>query len=887
MRIVMSAAAAAAFTLSVSATPALAALDGGLLGKLLNAGQSGNESGAQVEGSAEGQADGGSMQAEADGQASAEGGATGDADAQEPMAPEVGGSFSKPFAEPSIAVDGEEVTTDERCIPGADGSLNCKPAAGTVANLGDGRFVYLNALEGTENVELSIVAEFGEVSVNDQSRVLTLDENDNPTWARPTPIDGGANPDGNDSETIASGIPGIPDGSLSTADNTTKNDGALFCADVVFLADGSMMAVGGTDYYSEPGVDGLPVGVVELEGLKSSRIFDPETNTWTQSGDMQFGRWYPSLVTLAGGDVFVASGVTKLLKPVYPEQPLNSGRNVVQTETYDIDNGSWSENGDAAQRSLPLFPRMHLLPNGQVYYNAGGQAFNPFGQAYDQALWNIVAAYDPESKTWTDLGYAGLPLRLNELGLSQLTSTLNPTNLNGEQVSSLLTDLVGTTLSDPTAAVENLLETPIDGRALERVIGSGMRGSTFSAMLPMRPDANGGYHEAEFLTAGGVPTYVTVGSPGGYLPVSSSRIDTVTVDNDQMSYESRLTGPLNQPRWYSYSVVMPDNGVMIFSGGTRDGVVLPGLEGAIRRTERFDIETETWTPMASAHRPRTYHNTAVLMPDGRILVGGHSPINTAYLSFINLESIGLADYQSRDPSFEIYTPPYAMRDDRPVIEDAPTELETNGDTFTMTVSNPDVDQVMLIRRTATTHLVDGDQRAVVLPIESRNGNELTVQMTGNPAVLPAGQYMLFASFEASDGKRVPSESTPMSVTPNPSAQGEIDQPEPAPVAESEDGSLFTGGSGNALDGSVEPLRPITDLLSGVTSAIPGPETAITGGPEVGEELANFGERSGGLLQETVRSLPGAGEGLVRDLTNAAGDNGDSEADGGDTDAETP
>ena len=656
---------------------------------------------------------------------------------------------------------------------------------------------------------------------------------------------------------------------------------------MVFLADGSMMAVGGTDYYTEPGVDGVPVGVVELEGLKSSRIFDPETNTWTQSGDMKFGRWYPSLVTLAGGDVFVASGVTKLLKPVYPEQPLNSGRNVVQTETYDIESGTWSENGDAGQRSLPLFPRMHLLPNGQVYYNAGGQAFNPFGQAYDQALWNIVAAYDPETKSWTDLGYAGLPLRFNEIGLSQLTSTLNPTNLNGEQVQSTLTELVGQTLDDPTAAISQLMETPIDGRALERAIGSGMRGSTFSAMLPMHPDANGGYHEAEFLTAGGVPTYVTVGSPGGYLPVSSSRIDTVTVNDDEMSYESRLTGPLNQPRWYSYSVVMPDNGVMIFSGGTRDGVVAPGLEGAIRQTERFDIETETWTTMASAHRPRTYHNTAVLMPDGRILVGGHSPINTAYLSFINLEGIGLADYQSRDPSFEIYTPPYAMRDDRPVIEDAPTDLETDGDTFTMTVSNPNVDQIMLIRRTATTHLVDGDQRAVVLPIASKNGNELTVQMTGNPAVLPAGQYMMFASYEADDGTRVPSKSTPMSIAPNPSAQGEIDQPEPAPVEESEDGSLFTGGTGNALDGSVEPLRPITDLLSGVTSAIPGPETAITGGPEVGEELANFGERSGGLLQETVRSLPGAGEGLVRDLTNAAGDNGDSEADGGDTDAETP
>ncbi|ROO27161.1 kelch domain protein [Salinisphaera orenii MK-B5] len=851
MRMILSAATAAVFTLSLTTTPALAALGDGLLGQLLGGGDSADET-----------TDNSPTESQPE--------TVSDDSADDDLAG-AGGRFSAPFAEPTISVDGEEIATDDRCIPGADGSLNCKPAAGTVAVLGDGRFVYLNALEGTENVELSIVAEFGEVSVNDQSRVLTLDENDDPSWARPTPVDGGANPDGADSETIASGLPGVPDGALSTADNTTKNDGALFCADVVFLADGSMMAVGGTDYYTEPGVDGVPVGVVELEGLKSSRIFDPDTNTWTQSGDMQFGRWYPSLVTLADGDVFVASGVTKLLKPVYPEQPLNSGRNVAQTETYDIETGQWQGNGEAAQRSLPLFPRMHLLPNGQVYYNAGGQAFNPFGQAYDQALWNIVAAYDPENQTWTDLGYAGLPLRLNEIGLGQLTSTLNPTTVDGEQVQSLLSDLVGTTLDDPTAAIGQLLETPIDGRALERTIGSGMRGSTFSAMLPLEPDANGGYHEAEFLTAGGVPTYVTVGSPGGYLPVSSSRIDTVTVDEEQMSYESRLTGPLNQPRWYSYAVVMPDNGVMIFSGGTRDGVVVPGLEGAIRQTERFDIETETWEPMATANRPRTYHNTAVLMPDGRVLVGGHSPINTAYLSFTNLDSLGLADYSGRDPSFEIYTPPYALRDDRPVIEDAPTELETDGETFTLTTDRSDIDQVMLIRRTATTHLVDGDQRAVVLPIAARSGNELTVEMTANPAVVPAGQYMLFASHEADDGTRVPSESTPVSVQLG--GDGEIRQPEPAPIADRTDGGLFSGGTGSAFDGSVSPLRPVTDLLSGVTSVIPGPETAITGAPGVADEGAALGQRTFDLLKRTVRSLPGAGTGVVTDITNMGGDDG--------------
>ncbi|MEC7377858.1 MAG: galactose oxidase, partial [Pseudomonadota bacterium] len=125
------------------------------------------------------------------------------------------GHFSEPFAEPTIIVDGQAVETDQKCITRADGMDECKPAAGTMALLRDGRLLYLNALEGTENVELSIVAEFGEVSVNDQTRVLSLDENDNPSWLKPSPLDAGANPDGNDSETLFGGT-GL-DGLIDTA----------------------------------------------------------------------------------------------------------------------------------------------------------------------------------------------------------------------------------------------------------------------------------------------------------------------------------------------------------------------------------------------------------------------------------------------------------------------------------------------------------------------------------------------------------------------------------------------------------------------------------------------------------------------------------------------
>ncbi|MBW0148560.1 galactose oxidase-like domain-containing protein [Marinobacter arenosus] len=666
------------------------------------------------------------------------------------------GTFSEPFAEPTIIVDGEAVRTDEKCITRDDGLDECKPAAGTMALLKDGRLLYLNALEGTENVELSIVAEFGEVSVNDQTRVLSLDENDNPSWLKPSPLDAGANPDGNDSETLLDGTE--LDGVIDTADNTSKNDGALFCSDVIGLANGDVMAVGGTDYYSEPGVDGLPLGVAELEGIKNSRIFDEETNTWRQSGDMTYGRWYPSLVTLGSGDVFVASGVTKLLKPVYPDEPLNSGRNVAQTETYDPCAGTWSENPSTADRSLPLYPRMHLLPNGHVFYNAGGQAFNPFGQGYDQALWNIVASFNPETQRWTDIGYAGLPLRLDEAGLSQLSSTLNVTNASLEQSLSLL----GGVLASPSDLLESAADLGVSEEDLRMAIAGGMRGSTSSTMLPLKPNANGEYTDVELLTAGGVPSYALLTNPGGYLPTDQSRIDRITTNGEEIGYESRLTGPLNQPRWYGTNVLMPDGSVMVFSGGNRDGVVAPGLEGPIRTAERFDPETGTWTEMATGQRARTYHNTAVLMEDGRVMIAGHSPINTAYLTFVDLQDFGLAPYDGRDPSFEIYTPPYAMRNDRPKIESAPSNL-TIGDRFNVKVDQADaIDKALLIRRTVMTHVVDGDQRAVELKMEKQAGNKVTLTMPDNHNVVPAGEYMLFVSKDTPEG-RVPSVSAPITV----------------------------------------------------------------------------------------------------------------------------
>jgi hypothetical protein len=580
-----------------------------------------------------------------------------------PGGPAVNGRFGEPFEEPTV-------------------EGRTKPAGATMTVLADGRVLYWNALEGIERDDTTVVTEYGYRALNDQTRVLSLD---GPSWARPTPEDAGLH------EEPTPVIPVYTQGDPS-------GDGALFRSDQLLLWDGRVLAAGGTNYYLEPGVDGVPAGVSELEGLRGTRIFDPADNSWTLSGEMHRGRWYPTLVELPDTSVFVASGVRKLVKPVYTDHPEESGTNVAQTETWDPDTGEWTDNGAGAKRSLPLYPRLHLLPNGKIFYAAAGQAFNPFGQAYDELGWNNWAIYDPKARSWADKGVAGL-------------NTMAP----------------------------------------------GFRGSTFSLMLPLRPGKGGGYTKARFLAAGGV----LLPTPGSYFPVRTSvitKVDTAAGD----AITTRQVGDLSRPRWYSTGVLLPTGEVIAFSGADRDAVATPGFELPIQQAELFDPKTKTWRPIASGNRPRTYHNAAALLPDGRVLVGGHAPISTLYGPTVDVP--GFAP-NHRDPSFELFEPPYLFRGERPEILGAADTVRP-GQTLEIAVDRDakEIRRVVLMRHTSITHLRDANQRSVILKVTKREGRTLTVQLPAEAAVLPPGPYSLFVNRRAEKGL-VPSEGEPVLVKP--------------------------------------------------------------------------------------------------------------------------
>jgi hypothetical protein len=659
------------------------------------------------------------------------------------------GQWSAPFAEPTI--NGQR--TDEVCIEEAqegddhDGrTLTCKPAATSIAVLGGDEVVYWNGLEDTEEVEHGIAFEYGEVSITDQVRILDLERR---KWTTSSPDDASVG----ESEEPNELLPGL-------ATREEYNDDVLFCAALSFGPDGSVVTVGGTTYYAEPDLPGR-YGVVELEGSKKTKRFDPRTDTWSALGSMKWGRWYPSTVNLADGDLFVAGGVSKLIKPVYTDRdPQDSGRNVVQTETFDFETGKWTENPDTADRSLPLYPRLHLLPNGHVYYNAAGQVFSPAGQAYDEAVWNVAAAYDPGAETWSELGVPGIG-------------------------------------------------TPAPG----------FRGSTSSIMLPLEPNEDGDYTSASFLTAGGI-----LGTtPGTYVAVTDARIDTV--DTTDGSLSSASTGSLHQPRWYGTGVLLPTGEVLAVSGASADEVFGPGTAIPVKRPELWNPETGEWTVLAEASEARTYHNSAVLLSDGRVLVGGHDPISTLYGSNRTLVPGLTTPGETRNPTFEIFSPPYLSRGDRPVIEDAPAEIR-HGRDFDIRVSGADqIDSVVLMRRAALTHLVDGGQRSVELPVIARNGDVITVQAPPHGAVAPAGPYQLFVNGATADG-------------PVPSVAAEVAVAGTAVPSISEAAQASTGSQGASTDSQGATSADSQGATSAATAAAtPQADVVAAGGVPVAADLA--------------------------------------------------
>lgn len=251
-----------------------------------------------------------------------------------------------------------------------------------------------------------------------------------------------------------------------------------------------------------------------------------------------------------------------------------------------------------------------------------------------------------------------------------------------------------------------------------------------SVLLPIRADAP---HKAKILVLGGSRR------EGHDAPATNSAeiFEYNGSDPDASTWRRPAGGNMGHSRFMSDAVLLPDETVLVVNGagrGTADKSFDP-----VYPAELFDTRTETWTAAPRINRPRLYHSTAALLPDGRVFIAG----NTYTFNPGNA---------LEDRTTEVYSPPYLSRGPRPEIASL-TSIVAHGQEFRVGTPSPNtIASVALMSPCSVTHTNDMGQRHVILPILRREAGALIVGAPPNGTVAPPGPYMLFLL----NSERVPS-----------------------------------------------------------------------------------------------------------------------------------
>lgn len=518
-------------------------------------------------------------------------------------------------------------------------------------------------------------------------------------------------------------------------DPTTPGDfhADLFCCHFVHAHDGRVIVVGGADPDYRAPTGGSSHGSV---GEKYVYAFDPVArggngqwdvvSTGSNIARLTEGRWYPTAVLLGDGRIAVFSGRKahadltaaatwrdRIAASIDVLTPVGSG------------NYSVTAMGGAllSLPLLPLYPGLHLAPNGRIYYTHTTWGFEIDPPANTQSI-NIPPG--TTSGSWTD--HAGI----------------HPAQPRREEAMSVL------------------LPPAQDGKIL-----------LFGGCEAMADPSPG--------------TLRTRNAPGARFnhiansadPTSSEVLDT------SGAAPAWSAGPtLRKGRINGHGVILPDKKVLIFGGHNLHKWNAVRSNQSLE-SELYDPATNTTTQMADLNHARMYHSAAVLLPNGTVLVAGGAdpdprglnsrtvfewqmhhpaPDNFNYpadwagpriIRFAPDGSFSNAIWFNRK-DFEIFNPTYcyvgatldnsprpdltAIKRDGAVITQA-----TYGSTITIeTPQAATIDAVALIRPGAATHHTDTEQRYVALePITPVNATSLTVTLPTNRNLAPPGYYMLW------------------------------------------------------------------------------------------------------------------------------------------------
>ena len=507
-----------------------------------------------------------------------------------------------------------------------------------------------------------------------------------------------------------------------------------FCSHYVTIPDGRVLAVGGSQHDIGTLDNTLPNPVRDSPGYhyrgstgeKTIALFDPTTETWAGSrtggvpNPLRQGRWYPTAVLLPDGRVAVFSGRRELEDAPRPpatflQFPPGVPAHGIADMVEILGPPDWASTElTGGTQTLPIYPGLHLAPNGRIYYS-----HTNWGQQIPEPnTMSLLIASGATSGTWTDHGAVpATSSSRREEGMSVLLPLMLPSHA---------------------------------GRIL--VIGG-----------------------SKALNIGGVGVLEAGGGGTGAFHHIENAADPLAADIlDTSTNTWSAVGPMNFGRINGHCVLLPDATVLICGGHDnykwQDAAQTEYPAPVMGTTP--SLFAEIFTPTAGGgsfrtvpvaergdagrfmHAPRMYHSVALLLPDGRVFVAGGADPNSPheprppYPPTWNDREIGsTAVFNRKD--YEFFEPPYMHNGPRPVI----TAVQRNGantarieygqEFNVLTPQASSIAKVAIMRPGAPTHHTDSEQRYVELGITATGSGQITVTAVSDPKIAPPGYYMLW------------------------------------------------------------------------------------------------------------------------------------------------
>ncbi|MCL7038059.1 hypothetical protein MKW94_026912 [Papaver nudicaule] len=243
-----------------------------------------------------------------------------------------------------------------------------------------------------------------------------------------------------------------------------------------------------------------------------------------------------------------------------------------------------------------------------------------------------------------------------------------------------------------------------------------------------------------FICGGSPPNAYTSAIRGNFLPAAKSC--------------GRLMITAKQPTWVMEvmptervmgdMLLLPTGDVLIINGAKKGAAGWYLGREPVLNPVLYQPESSTYETMEASTTPRMYHSTAILIPDGRVLVGGSNP-NQNY---------NFTEMFPTELSVEVFSPPYLSSGSRPQISwvKPATELSymTPFSIGFIPKKNETVQNfsVTMVAPSFNTHSFSMNQRMMVLktnPVRQVSSIYYIIDCFAPPSpnIAPPGYYLVF------------------------------------------------------------------------------------------------------------------------------------------------